>query len=65
MRERKKASAEQIERQNEYNKAKYDRLSVMLPKGTRQRYKSYAAAKGMSLNALIVSLLDREMQGKT
>lgn len=62
MAERKKASAEQISKQNEYNKANYDRLTVMLPKGTRQKYRAHAESKGLSLNALIVQLLDKDIK---
>lgn len=62
MAKKKKASAEQIAHQNDYNKQKYDRLSIMLPKGTRDKYKAYAQSRGMSLNALVVYLLDKDIE---
>ena len=45
-----------------YMKEHRDRITVGVPKGDKDKYKAYAESKGMSLNALIVSLLDREMQ---
>lgn len=62
MANRKKASAEQIAHQNDYNKQKYDRLSIMLQKGTRDKYRTHAESRGMSLNALVVYLLDKDIE---
>lgn len=39
----------------------YDQVSLRIPKGTREKYKSFAESQGKSLNALIVELLNREM----
>ena len=39
----------QYKRQNEFNKANYDRVSVMLPKGTKDRI----TATGASVNGFI------------
>ena len=62
MTERKKASPKQMDYRNGYNRKKYDRLSVMLPKGTRDKYRSFAQSMGKSLNALIIELLEKAMK---
>lgn len=41
----------------------YEDLKIRLPKGERDRVKAFAASKGMSVNAFIQSLLEREMGG--
>lgn len=52
----------------EYNKkyaeayaAQHDRLSLMLPKGEKEKVQAFAAAKGESVNGLIRRLLAAEM----
>ena len=42
----------------------YDQISVRIPKGSRERYKAFAEKRGTSLNALIVELLEREMNNE-
>lgn len=46
-----------IEYRNEYSRMKYDRFSVMLPKGKKSEYMQLAADQGQSLNAVINQLL--------
>lgn len=41
--------------------AKMDDIKVRVPKGMREYYKNYAESKGKSLNALIVELLEADM----
>lgn len=43
----------QISYQNSYNKEKYDRISLMIPKGEKDRIKTAAAAAGESVNEFI------------
>lgn len=43
----------QISYQNSYNKEKYDRISLMLPKGEKDRIKTAATAAGESVNEFI------------
>lgn len=43
----------QISYQNSYNKEKYDRISLMLPKGEKDRIKTAAATAGESVNEYI------------
>lgn len=48
---------ELFDKQNEYNRTKYDRVSLMLPKGEKERLQEIAKAKGLSLNGLIVNAI--------
>ena len=45
-----------------YMKNKLDDITVRVPKGKREVYKAHAERKGKSLNALIVELLEKDMQ---
>ena len=38
---------------NNYNREKYDRINLMIPKGERETWKAEAEKRGLSLNALI------------
>lgn len=42
--------------------AKLDTISVRVPKGKKDLYKKYAENRGKSLNALIVELLEADIQ---
>lgn len=46
-----------VEYRNEYSRNKYDRFSVMLPKGKKSEYMQLATEQGQSLNAVINQLL--------
>lgn len=46
-----------VEYRNEYSRNKYDRFSVILPKGKKAEYMQLAADQGQSLNAVINRLL--------
>lgn len=45
-----------------YMKEKRENLNINLPMGAKAKYKQYAESKGKSLTALILELLDKEMQ---
>lgn len=45
-----------------YMKNNLDDIKVRVPKGKREVYKAYAERKGKSLNALIIELLEKDMQ---
>lgn len=45
-----------------YMKNKLDDIKVRVPKGKREFYKAHAERKGKSLNALIIELLEKDMQ---
>lgn len=51
-----------IEYRNDYNKTKYDRCAVMLPKGKKAEYMKLATEQGQSLNAVINRLLQEWQQ---
>ena len=42
---------------NEYNRENYDRITIMMPKGTREKLKEIARERGESVNALVAALL--------
>ena len=46
-----------------YNEKAYDRISVTVPKGEKDRIKAFADSQGQSVNKLIYDLLCREMSG--
>lgn len=50
------------ERTMKYMKEKRDKLTLNLPAGDKERYKTHADSKGMSLTALIVELLERDIK---
>jgi len=45
-----------------YKKEKRDRIALEVPKGKKEEYKAFAESRGLSLTALIVKLLEEEMQ---
>lgn len=42
----------------EYNKAKYDRITLNVPAGDKEKYKALAEAKGMSLTELFITAVE-------
>lgn len=53
---------EQIKRQNKFIAEKYDRFTLTFPKGVKEQYKKYAEAQGLSLNAYINKLIEKDMK---
>ena len=51
----------QYNRQNAYNSAKYDKIGLMLPKGSKEKIKQAAEEKGVSVNAWITELIKKEI----
>lgn len=49
---------DQIKYQNEYNKEKYDRITIMVPKGNKDILQADAKRMNMSLNAYINKILE-------
>ena len=52
----------QYNRQNEYNRKNYERVSVMLPAGEREKVRSAAKAENKSLNAYIIEAIQEKME---
>lgn len=55
-------SKEQLKANAKYQ-AKFDDIKIRVPKGIREKYKEYAESRGKSLNALIIELLENDMNG--
>lgn len=41
-----------------------DRIEIVVKKGLKAQYKAYAVARGLSLNAYIIELIERDMGDK-
>lgn len=54
-----KAKEDAIKYNNQFNKEKYDRIGLMVPKGQKSELQAIAAARGMSLNALILEAIQQ------
>lgn len=50
---------------NDYNKENYDRFTLLLPKGKKERVKAAAAAAGMSTSEYINALIDADAAGSS
>jgi len=46
---------------NRYNEKAYDRFSLMLDKGDKEKIKTYAESKGLSINSYIKQLIKNDM----
>lgn len=46
---------------NEYQKEKYDRITVMAEKGKKEQYRLAAKAAGMSLSSFIEMCVDEKL----
>ena len=42
---------------------KFDDIKIRVPKGNREKFKEFAESKGKSLNALIIELIESDMNG--
>ncbi len=52
----------QIQYQNQYNKEKYDRITIMVPKGSKDVLQLHAKECNLSLNAYINKLLETKIK---
>ena len=62
--EAQKRLEKQYKRQNEHIKANYDRVSITLPKGTKDRIKQHSESVNGYITALVLTDLER-IEGKT
>lgn len=53
--------AGKTEYKNSWQKENKDRVLLLLPKGSKDKIKAHAQSKGMSLNAYIVALIEKDM----
>ncbi len=47
-----------------YRAKAYDRIEIQVPKGTKSIYAEQAKTHGMSLNAYIISLLEKDKEAR-
>lgn len=47
---------------NEFKKEHYDRITVLVPKGTKARWKAAAQRRGKSLSAYVFDLVKKDIQ---
>lgn len=60
--EAKRKLEERYDKQNDYNRRKYDRVSVMLPAGYRETVRAKANEQGKSLNSFILEAIKEKME---
>lgn len=48
---------------NQYQKEKYDRITIMASKGKKAEYQAAAKLKGLSLSAFIMQCVDEKIEG--
>jgi len=53
----------QTERKNEYNSRKYERITLMVKAGDREKLKAAAEAEGISVNKLIIDSINEQHPG--
>ncbi len=53
-----KESYNKVKYNNDYNKAKYDSLRIVVPKGVKAKLQQYCKNQGLSLNKLINNYID-------
>lgn len=57
-----KQKKKQLERQNKYMQEKYDRIALLLPKGSREKISNKAAEKGFkNITEYLKSLIDADL----
>ena len=59
-----KYSEAQNKATQKYIRENYDDIKIRVPKGMREVYKAHAAARGMSLQGLIIELLDKDRESQ-
>ena len=47
---------------NQYQKEKYDRITVMAPKGTKDQIRKAADLKGVNLSAFVLDCVEKEIE---
>lgn len=55
-------SKSQMKATNKYRSKSYDQINVTTKKGMKEIYKAHAEKQGLSLNAYIVSLIEKDME---
>ena len=58
-------SKSQMKATNKYRTKSYDQINITAKKGMKEIYKVQAEKRGMSLNAYIISLIEKDMEETT
>lgn len=58
-------SKSQMKATNKYRTKSYDQINITAKKGMKETYKAQAKKRGMSLNAYIISLIEKDMEEAT
>lgn len=61
----KKNSDARIRANNRYNDKAYDRINIAIPKGQKETIRTYASARGDTVNGLLNRLIIEELEGRT
>ena len=60
--ERPRGNKTKVQYDNEYIKNNYDRVNLTLPKGRKEQIKAVADFEGLSVNAWIAELINKELE---
>lgn len=55
-------SKAQMDASNKYRAKAYDQVNIVIPKGSKEIWKTYATGLGKSLNAYITELVEADMK---
>lgn len=55
-------TAENNKRIREYNKGRYDTITVWIPKGSKARWQEAASKRGVSLTKLIIDAVEKAIE---
>lgn len=53
---------DQIKYQNDYNKQKYERMTILFPKGKKERVKNRATILNKSVSGYLNDLIDNDLK---
>ena len=57
-----KSKEDAMKYNNQFNRQKYDRIGLMVPKGQKEQIQAAASRQGQSLNAYIVGAVNERME---
>lgn len=60
-----KSNFDKVSYNNAFNAKKYDRITIMLPKGKQPIVKEHASARGESVNAFVNRAIDEALARET
>ena len=57
-----KNKADAVKYNNEYNAKKYDRITIVVPKGNKEIIQKVAKKNGESVNSFVIRLIEQELK---